>query len=369
LGPAWTHEIALQDYDFLSKNGQGWFADIDRMAELIKPADRPKVAFTLHGWYGYVGPYNYNPRTRSLNKAWVAFPSAQDPQTQAMAKTPNPESPYVFRPASLKNTRPVEMSLPEVHRRLRYAKNKGFRVVLYYADGLNACDGIKDADPPERILRHGGYQGPDTLGQAYIRNPLVPEVRDFYRGYLEALIEEFGKEVDAYAWDQTGFVGARDEGPAAHPGHAGRAMMTLMQELTLIVQQHQPDAAFLAADFHPHPAYCLLAHGTYVDLAGRFTLFPSFFFTNHGNVLWACNWTPVTTFQFTKYTVEAFDVPVALANGPYGDDVGPAEMEPELMKRVLQLLDRRKSHPMDLGWIEEPAGPYTYNGHALAHTI
>jgi len=365
-GPDWTHEVALQEYDYFGKNGRGWFADIDRMAELIKPADRPKVAFALHGWYGCVGPYNYDARTRSLNKTWVAFPSAQDPAFQAQwAKPPGSGLPYIFRPDSLKEMRPVEMSLADMHRRCRYAKDKGFRVILYYACGLQAPRGLKDSDPPEHFLHPGGWRGPDTIGQQYIRNPLVSEVRDFYRGFLEALIEEFRKELDGYVFDLSDSVGPEELGTAAHPGYAGRAMMTLIKELTLTVQQHHRDAAFLGSDY----SYATFTHGGYADLACLPSLFPRFFFQNYGNILWACNWAPVTLFPFTKYAVEAFDAPVALSGGPFGDNIGPAEMKPEVMKRVLELFERRKSRRMDLGWIEEPVGPYTYGGRVLTYRV
>ena len=45
---------------------------------------------------------------------------------------------------SVKATRPVPMSLADMHRRIHYAKDKGFRVGIYYADGTNASDGLKD---------------------------------------------------------------------------------------------------------------------------------------------------------------------------------------------------------------------------------
>jgi len=35
-GPAWLHEIAMVDYDYLSEKGQGWYRDIDRLSALIE---------------------------------------------------------------------------------------------------------------------------------------------------------------------------------------------------------------------------------------------------------------------------------------------------------------------------------------------
>ena len=36
-GPDWLHDVAMVDYDYLSKNGQGWFRDIDALAARTAP--------------------------------------------------------------------------------------------------------------------------------------------------------------------------------------------------------------------------------------------------------------------------------------------------------------------------------------------
>ena len=41
-GPAWLHEIAMIDYDFLSDNGQGWERDVQLLAEWLKPEQRKR---------------------------------------------------------------------------------------------------------------------------------------------------------------------------------------------------------------------------------------------------------------------------------------------------------------------------------------
>jgi len=80
------------------------------------------------------------------------------------------------------------MSIAETHRRIRFAKNRGFRVVLYFADAL------KDIYDPAKVLRWGGWEGPDTMGKVYAKNPIHPEVRRFYTGYIQALLGEYGNE-------------------------------------------------------------------------------------------------------------------------------------------------------------------------------
>ena len=67
-----------------------------------------------------------------------------------------------------------------MHRRIHYAKDKGFRVGIYYADGTNASDGVKEIYDPSKVLHWGGWEGPDTKGKTYAQNPLHPEVREFF---------------------------------------------------------------------------------------------------------------------------------------------------------------------------------------------
>lgn len=63
--------------------------------------------------------------------------------------------------------RPVPMSISDLHHRIRYAKERGFRVGLYYADGANACEGLKNIFDPQKVLHWGGWVGPDTKGKTY----------------------------------------------------------------------------------------------------------------------------------------------------------------------------------------------------------
>jgi hypothetical protein len=370
--------VAMVDFDYFSKNGEGWFRDIDALTKLIAPEDRAKVFLALHGWYGYVGRYAFDWRKGEFFKEWTAFPNALDPRVQSLPDRPNTgtgssAAGLIWPKASVKSMRPVPMSLAEMHRRIRYAKEKGFRVGIYYADGTNACDGLKDVFDPSKVLRWGGWEGPDTTGRTYAQNPLHPEVREFYLKYARALLDEYGKEVDGFIWDETFVVGPHDLGPAAAPGYASRGMMTLVKEVAAAVASFSPELAFFASDdigalyqYDQAAPYCLVAHGTYQDSwctpeGWSYGLFP-----NYRNVLWSCNWAPVVRFEYSRYAVETFDVPVPISNGAFGDDTGIADMTAQQQRKVMDLFNRRKLRRMEISWIEDEPWRPEYEGREVA---
>lgn len=373
-GPDWLHDVAMVDYDYLSKNGTGWFRDVDTLTKLIAPQDRPKVFLALHGWYDCVGHYSFNWRERAFEKEWIAFPSALDPRTQSLSSGSDGGTGYRWRQSSVKALRPVPMSVADVHRRIRYAKDKGFRVGMYYADGMNGTDGQKDTFDPSKVLHWGGWEGPDTLGKTYVQNPLHPEVREFYRRYIQTLLVEYGGEVDGFIWDETFGVGPRELGTATAPGYAGRGMMTLVKEVTEEVTNYSPNPAFFASDdigLSPETnapetnlsaPYCLFAHGTYQDSWCSPTAWPYGLFPNYRNTLWSCNWAPVTQFDESRYAVQTFDAPVPISNGTFGDDIGISEMTGDQQKKVMELFDLRKQKRMDIGWIEDDSQNPKYEG-------
>jgi len=368
-GPDWLHEVAMVDYDYLSKNGQGWFTDIDQLTKLIAPEERPKIFLALHGWYSCVGEYAFDWRKGALLKEWTAFPNASDPHFRSLPDAPDNGTGYIWHANSVKATRPVRMSLADMHRRIRYAKDKGFRVGIYYADGMNACDGLKEIFDPSKVLRWGGWEGPDTKGRAYAQNPLHPEVREFYLRYIQALLEEYGKEVDGFIWDETFVVGPSDLGPQAAPGYASRGMMTLVREVAARVASFNPQLAFFASDdlgasfqFDQAAPYCLVAHGTYQDSWCTPEAWPFGLIPNYRNVLWSCNWAPVARFEYSRYAVETFAVPVPISNGAFGDDIGIGEMTSEQQRKIMELFDKRKKERMDISWIEEEPSKAKYQG-------
>jgi hypothetical protein len=190
---------------------------------------------------------------------------------------------------------------------------------------------------------------------------------------MEALLSEYGKEVDGFVWDETFFINPGDLGNEAYPGYADRAMMTLVKEVAAMVADFNPQAVFLASDdigistWTQKAPYCLVAHGTYQDSHCGPEAWPYGLFPNYRNTLWSCNWWPVKDFLFTEYGVETFDTPVVISSGPAGEDVGISDMDPQQLKRVLDLFKKRKAIRMQISWIEEGGGEYRYKGREIKY--
>jgi len=214
-----------------------------------------------------------------------------------------------------------------------YAKDNGFRVGFYFSDGtLNGTE-VKNLYDPTKVLNWGGWKGPDTKGKMHGQNPLHPEVRDFYKCYVEALLAEYGKDLDGLIWDETHYIGPGTLGNEAYPGYANRGMMTLVKEVSAIVASFSREVALFTSDnvglwhYTDKIPYALVAHGTYQDCACRPESWSWGFFPNHRNVLWSCNWAPISNIRFNQYAVETFNIRVAISNGPFGDDLGMSEMD------------------------------------------
>jgi hypothetical protein len=320
-GPKWLHEVAMVGYDYLSDGGKGWDRDVGRLAEWLTPQERRRVALCLHGWYDAIGPYCFDASSRRLRDEWVAFGP----------------------------TRKIALTTAEMKRRMRLARELGFRVLLYFGDGL-ACDsgapGYRDAwiyrDAQGQPIR--GWQGPDTFGPTYWLNPAHPEVAAWFLDYLQALLDTYNAEVDGFVWDETfeckiGQIAAQPE-----PAYCDRAMFRLVKQLAARVHAFDREKVFLASDcqgvFRDVPGYAMVAHGTYQDTGCNPGAWPWGLFSNWRNVLWSCNWAAVTGFQNTRYGVETFGVPVAISNG-WGDDRGPAEWTAKERDEILELFRRR----------------------------
>ncbi len=343
-GPDWLHDIAMVGYDYMSDGGKGWFRDIDDLEAAIAPADRPKVLLALHGWYDFVGRYCFSPETGQLDTEWTAF-----------ANYPNVKKDF---PLSV----PVAMTLKNLHERIRYAKARGFRVALYFADGMSAGDGLAGIFQPDRVLYWGGWVGPDTKGKTYCQNPLHPAVQSFFLKYIRALLQEYGQEIDALVWDETFHVDTGSLGTAKVPGYADRAMMRLVRDLTSEAHAYNRESgrnvAFLASDcigvfnWVNKPPYALVADGSYQDthcdpVAWSYGIFP-----NYRNVLWSCNWAPVSHFDYTEFGVRNYQAAVAISDG-WGDQVGFAKMSADMKKKVLDLFNWRKQTRTKLHWLSE----------------
>ena len=343
-GPDWLHDIAMVDYDYLSGGGKGWFQDIDALEAAVPPADRPKVLLALHGWYDSVGRYCFDPGSGRLDERWTAF-----------ANYPNVKKDF---PQSA----PVAMTLKNMHERMRYAKSRGFRVALYFADGMSAGDGLPDIFRPDRVLYWGGWVGPDTKGKTYCQNPLHPAVPAFFLAYIKALLREYGADIDAFVWDETFHVDTGSLGSEKVRGYADRALMRLVRDLTSEVHAYNRESgrslAFLASDcigvnkWVNKPPYALVADGTYQDTHCDPESWSYGIFPNYRNALWSCNWEPVTHFDYTEFGVRNYQAAVAVSNG-YGDNIGFAKMSPEMKKKVLGLFNWRKQTRTQFHWFSK----------------
>jgi hypothetical protein len=349
-GPAWLHDIALQDYDYLSKNGQGWFADVAAAAELISPSQRHRALFCLHGWYDRIGRYCFDPFTRRLDESWVAFPHVNHPDVLAKGTTtpvlPSIPTPAAYSFRNLGSYRPVSLTWDDLRARLRYARERGFRTCFYLATGLQAT-GDKDAAVAAGTgldLPFGLWIGPDLVGPTHLRNPLHADVRSWMLEYLDALLERLGDLVDALVLDEAYYVGFGTLGPPACPGYADRAQATLIRDIATRCHRFRSDLAFLTADnlgvsFLEQRAfpYCVFADGIYQDSWCWPQTWDGVRFPAWRNVAWSCNWAPVTNLAFTRYGVLNHDAPVAISNGCFGDDTGLAEMPPDVLRQIADL--------------------------------
>ena len=355
-GPAWLHDIALVDFDYLSDGGLGWFRDINALAAALPRSDRRQAFLCVHGWYDFLGRYCFDAKTGKLDQEWTAFSSYELARTKPAYGTIGGER----VPVGFENCQPVRMSLADVHRRLRYARSRGFRVGLYFADGLNAGDGLPDFDP-DRVLQWGGWQGPDSKGKSYLQNPLHPKVRGFFLDYTKALLAEFGSDTDALVWDETFHVPCRKLGTDAWPGYADRAMMRLVREVTMLVEdynrQHRRQIAFLTSDClgafdELKGPYALVSHGTYQDSWCQPRAWSYGMFANYRNVLWSCCWWPITKWSWVEFGVREHQAPVSLSNG-WGNDQGFSEMTDKQRARAVALFNWRKDKPTKLKWFDQ----------------
>lgn len=317
-GASWIHDIQLNYYDYLSEQGKGWFADLETLAAEIPREHRKSVVVCLHGWYDYLGRYCYDRRTGKLDNEWIAFP----------------------------RTRKTPMSKAELHKRIRLAKGLGFRCLLYFADGLNSATNMPDY-PQEWVFRdekgktRPGWTGPST-GKTLTFDPTNPDVRRFYVGYAEALLDEYGREIDGLVWDETFYI--EQERLASRPdglAYADREFMTLVAEITCRVQERRkvdPELVFLTSDLllpqKSYAPYALVSHGTYQDTAMNPHGWPMGMLPNYRNCPWSCNWYPVSGAANNRFAAEEYGIAQGVSNG-WGDDVGPHEMPQDVWDALI----------------------------------
>lgn len=322
-GPGWMKDIAMISYDYMSDNGKGWYNDIDTLVKYIAPADRKKIALCLHGWYDSVGRYCFNEKTGTLDGTWT------------------------------NRIRGIELTLADLHRRIAYAKEKGFRVLMYFADGVLSGKGLPDFNAGF-VMEEGGWNGPDVIGGPYHKNIACESVSDFYRNYAKALFSEFAQQADGFVWDETFYVKAGNIGTDRYRGYVDRRQMRLVRELSAILHSFGQDKAFFTSDcigeeeyFNDVPPYALLADGCYQDSHNRPSFWSYGIFPNYRNVIWSCNWTPLTNFRYTVFGVYAYNTPVVFTNG-WGDDRGFSEMSADEKNKFITLFNYRKQFQTEL---------------------
>jgi hypothetical protein len=326
-GPRWLHDIALVHYDYLSDGGLGWDRDVRLLAQWLTPAERRRAALCLHGWYDALGTYCYDAATGRMKDEWLAFGPV----------------------------RKIRFTQHELKRRLRLAKDLGFRVLLYFGDGL-AADSTRPGYHDDWAYRDAqgqrikGWQGPDTFGPTYLLNPAHPGVSRWFLGYLDALLKTYGADLDGLVWDETFHARIGQIATRPEPAYCDQAMLALVKELARRVRACDPEKVFLASDClgsgrrEGVPGYGMVAHGTYQDTGCQAPAWSYGLFPNWRNVLWSCNWRSISDFEDTRWGVETFGVPVAISNG-YGDDLGPWEWQPSQRDAILQLFRQRLKHP------------------------
>lgn len=340
-GPAWLHDIALAHYDYLAGDGDGWFRDIDTLADRIPAEHHHKVCVCLHGWYDVIGRYSMNERSRTIEDAWTALVHRSDTPAGALD--------------------PVPMNRERICQMLRYARDRGFRTVLYYGDGLVADSQWAAAHfPAEAVLKCGGWEV-GIASHAVILNPLHPDIRRWFTDYTKALLDAWGADLDGLVWDETYYITAGERGPAACPGYADRAWMTLMQEVARIAHAYRRDLAVLGSDClgTAHSldtveavAYSLVVDGCWQDTECEPNSWAYGLFPNWRNVLWSCNWAPEQLRHFSEHGVRGFGAPVPTSNG-YLESRGPSDMTPEQLDRTLALFAERVRNPRSPFWLTE----------------
>jgi hypothetical protein len=349
-GPPWLHEIAMVGYDYMSDGGRGWFKDIDALAVALPRPQRGKVFLCLHGWYDWCGRYSFDAKSGKLDSRWTAFGNAVRYKNQHGSM--NLDGQQVD--TGFEKCSAVAMTPESLHERLDYARSRGFRVGLYFADGMNAGTALPGYSK-RLVLRTGGWAGPDTSGESYCMNPSAPEVRDFFLRYTDALLGRFGDSADALVWDETFMVPADCYGSAEVPGYASRAMMRLLREVSRKAEAHQPPVAFLASDCAGAAGtanYALVAHGTYQDTWCQPDAWSYGIFPNWRNTVWSCCWWPVHKWKWVEFGVRNYQAPVAISNG-WGDHAGFSAMTPEMRKSVLDLFHWRAQFQTRLKWMEQ----------------
>jgi hypothetical protein len=163
---------------------------------------------------------------------------------------------------------------------------------------------------------------------------------------MRALLAEFGRDIDGFVWDETGYMGVGDIATGgSEPTYADRATMSLFSELAQIVQDwHKvnPDLVLMEGS---HYYYGLVAHGSYTDFGGLPLV------VNYRNTSWQCCWDDpgIRNVHTHCRTDPKVDYPYGLDIGltdAWGSWRGPAKMPPKTLAEVMvRFLQRVQAGP------------------------
>lgn len=323
----WARQTVMGYYDYNGDDGRGWYSDLTKLAEVIPVEQRGHVACCLHGWYDRTGFYCYDQKTDQLADTWTAFENGAP------------------------GRKPIRMSKGEMHHKIRFAKELGFRVVLYYADCTNmTASRVQDSwcgnDYRQYLYTNkagkqpGGWTGP--CGGGLQLDISAPEVRKWFTDYFQALLREYGGVVDGFVLDETNYFSAgavcfRNGRPAAY---GDQAQMRFIRDLTVLLQQHRRRNPDLCLFEGSHYLYGLVTHGSFTDFEGIPLV------VNFRNTSIQCCWEdPGIRNVHCKYRTDPsysypYGLDVGLANG-WGSDMGPSEMPPTRLAEVIAHFQRR----------------------------
>ena len=143
--------------------------------------------------------------------------------------------------------------------------------------------------------------------------------------------------------------------------------MRLVKTITGKLHQVNPNAAFMASDligpngtryggagndyYADIPPYALVADGDYQDSNCQPMFWSYGIFPNYRNVMWSCNWTPVTGFDLTLFGALQYQSPAVFTNG-WGDNIGFSELDPLQRRNLLSIFNYRKSFRTQLKWMQ-----------------
>lgn len=344
--PPWLSKIYMVKYDHLSDGGNGWDRDVAKLAEWLAPQERQHVALCLNGWYDYVGSYAFDETTRRMKTEWVAMPG----------------------------TRKVPYTREKLQGQLHRARKLGFRVLLYFGDGMLQDSGAPNYHPEWNLPEH--EQGPprptpegrDVLDKLHIRNPAIPEAQLWYLCYMGALLADYGSVVDGFVWDETHYIRAGDairEPPKGYRGdYSARAMLILVEMLCRESKWHSAGGsrAFLVSDGVGFPnmadavGYGVVADGNFQDSWCRPEDWSYALFPNWRNGTWSVNSGAISNYHRMHWSVETFGAPVSISTG-FADNPNLPDWTPEYRDAVLGLFRKRMAAgPQRLRYLtEDPA--------------